>query len=205
VLTSADCVCNVDNTDNLVVRNGACNTIEKKAGYSVLDIKCFSKYSSTVLNTNLALIKINASTVLKEHHIIHPICVTKDKSKRNIETGEQVMFFGWRNIVGLVYNNAKVKVSNVTVARGKECKSSFVSEGMTFKGTAVFCTLANTPASCNGNIGAGVVAADDNGYLLLKGVINRSTKECGRPGSFIVHSRMNLNKVKRWIKKKTKP
>ena len=205
VLTSADCVCNVDNTNNLVVSNGACSATEKEAGHSVIDVKCLAKYSSTILNSNLALIKINTSTILNEQYMITPICVANDMSK-SINTGDQVMFFGWGNIAGSVYNSTTLKVSNATVAHGKECKPSFVSEGVTtFKGNAVFCTFGSTNASCNGNTGAGVVTTADNGYLLLKGVISRSTKECGRPGSFIVHSRLNLKKIKSWIKKETNP
>ena len=205
VLTSADRVCNVDNTNNLVVSNGACSTTEKEAGHSVIDIKCLAKYSSTILNSNLALIKINTSTMLKDKYMISPICMANDKSKSDINIGDQVMFFGWGNIAGSVYNSTTLKVSNATVARGKDCKLSFINEGVTtFKGNAVFCTFGNTNSSCNGNTGAGVVTAADNGYLSLKGVINRSTKDCGRPGSFIVHSRLNLKKVKSWIKKETK-
>ena len=76
-----------------------------------------------------------------------------------------------------------------------------VSEGVTtIKGSAIFCTYGNTAAYCNGNIGAGVVAVDYNGYLLLKGVISRTTKDCGRPGSFMVHSRLNL-KLKSGLKR----
>ena len=206
VLTSADCVCKTDNTINVVVTNGACGTTEKKAGHSVVNIKCFSKYSSTVLNTNLALIKINTSTMLKEQHTIHPICVSNTKSKNTIKVGEHVMLFGWGNTTVSRYDNATLKVSNVTVAHAKECKPSFISEGVTtFKSTAIFCTHGNTTDSCNGSTGAGVVAVTDNGYLLLKGVISRSTKECGRPGSYTVHTRLSLKKVQSWIKRQTKP
>ena len=205
VLTSADCACKADNANNMVVINGACGTTGIKAGYSVVNIKCFSKYSSTVLNTNLALIKINTSTMLKEQHTIHPICVANSKSKSKIKTGEWVTFLGWGNMTVSGYDNATLKISNVTVAHVKECKHSFVSEGVTrFKSSTIFCTHGNTIDSCNGNIGAGVVAVDDKGYLLLKGVTSRSTRECGGPGSFIVHSRLNLNKVQRWIKIQTK-
>ena len=204
VLTSADCVCKTDNANNMVVINGACGTTRNKAGYSVVNIKCFSNYS-TALNTNLALIKINTSTMLEEQHTIHPICVANTKSKSNIKVGEQVMLFGWKNTTASEYNNATLKISNVTVAHVKEYKHSFVSEGVTtFKSNAIFCTHGNTIDSCNGNTGAGVVAVDDKGYLLLKGVTSRSTKECEGPGSFIVHSRLSLKKVQRWIKKKTK-
>ena len=204
VLTSADCVCNVDNTNNLVVSNGTCSTTEKEAGHSIIDVKCLAKYSSTVLNSNLALIKINTSTMQKDKYMITPICMANDKSKSDINIGDQVMFFGRGNIAGSIYSNATLKVSNVTVARVKECKPSFAIEGVTtFKGNTVFCTFGNTNASCNGNTGTGVVTAADNGYLLLKGVINRSTKDCGRPGSFIAHSRLNLKKVRSWIKKHT--
>lgn len=204
VLTSADCVCRTDNANNMVVTNGTCDTTEKKVEHSVVNIKCFSKYSSTVLNTNLALIKINTSTMLKEQHTIHPICVANTKSK-NVKVGEQVMYFGWENTTASEHDNATLKVSNVTVAHVKECKNSFVSEGVTtFKSSAIFCTHGNTTDFCDGNNGAGVVAVADNGYLLLKGVTSRSTKECGRPGSFIVHSRLSLKKVQNWIKRKTK-
>ena len=205
VLTSADCVCKTDNANNIVVTNGACGATGNKAGHSVVTIKCFSKYSSTVLNTNLALIKINTSTMLEEQHTIHPICVANSKSKSNINVGEQVMYFGWEDIIASRYDNATLKISNVTVAHVKECKPSFFSQGVTtFKSSAIFCTHGNTIDSCNGNIGAGVVAVDDKGYLLLKGVISRSTKECGGPGSFIVHSRLSLKKVQSWIKRQTK-
>ena len=206
VLTSGDCVCKTDNAINMVVTNDACDTPEKKVGHSVVNIKCFSKYSSTVLNTNLALIKINTSTMLKEQHTIHPICVANAKSKNNIKVGEHVMFFGWGNTTASGYDNATLKVSNVTVAHVKECKLSFINEGVTrFKSTAIFCTHGKTIDSCYGKTGAGVVAVADNGYLLLKGVISRSTKECGRPGSFKVHSKLSLNKVQSWIKRQTKP
>ena len=115
------------------------------------------------------------------------------------------MFIGQGSIVGSVFNNATLRVSSITVAHGKECKSSFVSEGVKkFKDNAVFCTYGNTTAYCNGNVGGGVVAADDNGYLLLKGVTSRSTKYCGSAGAFIAHSRLNLRKVQKWIKKLTK-
>ena len=206
VLTSADCVCNVVNTNNLVVRNGACNTAENTLGHSVMDIKCYSKHTSTVLNTNLALVKINTSSMLTEQrHAIHPVCPTK-KLKSNIKIGEQVMFLGWGNIVGSDFNNASLKLSNVTIANKKECKTSFVNEGATtIRGSAIFCTYGDTIAYCNGNIGAGVVAVDGRGYLLLKGVISRSTKDCGQPGYNIVHSRLDLKKVKKWIKKIIKP
>jgi len=84
----------------------------------------------------------------------------------------------------------------------RECKPSFVNEGVTtIRGNAVFCTYGDTIAYCNGNIGAGVVTVDDNGYLLLKGVISKSTKDCGQPESFIVHLRLDLKKVKKWIKR----
>jgi len=73
-----------------VVRNGACNTAKNTLGHSVMDIKCYSKHTSTVLNTNLALVKINTSSMLTERHAIHSICPTK-KLKSSIEIGEQVM------------------------------------------------------------------------------------------------------------------
>ena len=205
VMTSADCVCKTDDINNMVVTNSVCGTTEKKVGYEVVNIKCFSKYSSTVLNTNLALIKINTSTMLKKH-TLYPICMANTKSKITIKVGEQVMFLGRGNSTASGYDHGTLKISNVTVAQSKECKRSFISEGVTtFKSTAIFCTHENTTDSCNGYTGAVVVAVADNGYLLLKGVINRSTKECGRPGSFKVHSRVNLNKIRRWIKMQTNP
>jgi len=193
-------VCNITNANNLVVKNGTCNAIEEEDGYSVVDIKCYPKYSSTVLNTNLALIKINVSAMIREQHTIHPICLANDKSKRKVKVEEQVMFFIWGNSVGSLFN-----IINTTVVHGKECKPSFVREGLrTFKGKAVFCAYGNTTTFCNGNIGAGVVATANNGYVLLKGVINRATKDCGRPGSFIALSRLNFKKVRQWIKNTTK-
>ena len=204
VLTSADCVCNANNTGDLVVSNNACSTIEKETIHSVVDINCLSNYKSTMLHTNLALIEVNTSTMLKKRKAIHPICLASSKSS-GIKTGEQVMLLGQGNIDSSVFNNATLKISDVTVAHGEECKSSFVSEGVRkFKDNAVFCTYGNTTAHCNVNIGGGVIASDDNGYLLLKGVTSRSTKYCGRPGAFIVHSKLRLRKVQKWIKKLTK-
>ena len=73
-------------------------------------------------------------------------------------------------------------VSNVTVAHMKECRLSCVSEQVTsFKGSVVLCTYVYTSGSRK--TGAGVVAAADKGYLLHRGMISRSTKECGRLGS----------------------
>ena len=201
VLTSADCVCNT-NKDDLTVRNGACTTTEVGV-HSVVNIKCLSEHKSSILNTNLALIKINASIVLTKH-AINPICLPTGKSQKRITANDQVMFLGQSNIGGSVFNNT-LKLSNVTVARGNKCKSSFASEGVRkFKDKDIFCTHGNTTASCSGNRGAGVVSVDDNGYLLLEGVTGRSTKDCGNPESFIVHSRFNLRKVKKWFKKITK-
>lgn len=207
VLTSADCVCNAINTGDLVVSNDACSTTERETLHSVIDINCLSTYKTTVLHTNLALIEVNTSTMLKQRQDIHPICLASSKSS-GIKTGEQVMLLGQGNIARPAFNNAtlNLKISNVTVAHGGECKSSFVSEGVRkFKDNAVFCTHGNTTAHCNGNIGGGVIAVDDNGYLLLKGVTSRVTKYCGSPGAFIVHSRLKLRKVQKWIKKLTKP
>ena len=94
------------------------------------------------------------------------------------------------------------KVSNAIVTHVKDCKPSFVNEGVTtFKGNAVFCTHGNTTTFCNRIVGSGVVTADDNGYLLLKGVVSRSTKDCGTQGSFVAYSRLSLRKVQHWIKK----
>ena len=140
--------------------------------------------------------------ITEQRHAIHPVCLANDKSKRQIQVGEQVMLLSWGNSVGSLFN-----ISNTTVVHGKECKPSFVSDGVKiFKGRTVFCTYGNTSWTtfCNGNTGAGVVATADNGYVLLKGVISRSTKDCGRPGSFIVHSRLN-KKVQQWIKNTIKP
>lgn len=202
VITATDCVCGIGNTSNLVVKTGPCNANEKEAGYPVVEIKCYSKYKPALLNVNLALIKINTSGISTEQrHAIHPICPTNDKSKLKVESGDHIMFFGWGNIADSVSNSSTLKVSNVTVADKKECTISFYREGVEkFKGATVFCTYGNSTAYCNGNIGAGVVSVADNEYLLLKGVINRSTKDCGIPGSFIAHSRMSFNKVQRWIK-----
>ena len=204
VLTSADCVCNANNTDKLTVRNGVCNTTEGEGVHSVVNIKCFSQHESSILKTNLALIKIKTSTVLLKHSI-HPTCLPNGKSQSRFEAKDQVMLLGQGNIRGSVLNNNTLKFYDVTVADGNECKSSFASEGVRkFKDKDLFCTYGNTTASCSGNRGAGVVSADDNGYLLLKGVTSRSTKDCGSPGSFIVHSRLNLKKVRKWLKKITK-
>ena len=199
VLTSADCISNVNNKNDIIVKNTSCNTTESEAIYSVVDIKFFSKRKLSIVNTNLALIKINTSTAIAKQFAVHPMCMTTSKSQSTIKAEAQVMLFSQGNIVGSVFNNNTL--SNVTVAHGKECESSFANEGVRrFKDKAVFCTYGNTSASCNGNRGAGVVSVDDNGYLLLKGVTSSSTKDCGSPGSFTVHSRLNLRSVKKWLK-----
>jgi len=56
-----------------------------------------------------------------------------------------------------------------------------------------FVHMEKQTAFCSGNVGSDVVTADDNGYLLLKGVVSRSNKDCGTQGSFVAHSRLSLS------------
>ena len=199
VLTSASCVCKNKKIDNLVVKSGkthTCSLLESnETEHSIQDIYCYSDFRPTNFDFDLALIKLNTSYASKEIHEIRPVCIKRTE----IQLKDQVVYFGWGNIVSGAPNNAVLNRSMSTVVHRRKCTSS-LGEG--FK-NVFFCTTANTSEACAGNPGSGVVSVStiDNKLLSLQGVISKSTNKCGQFGSFIANSKVQSRKILKWIRR----
>ena len=204
VLTSASCVCSAKNNNDLVVRSGKAHTCSvsesKETEHSIKDIYCYSNFRSTDLDFDLALIKLNTTNVTKELHNIRPVCIQRGRVREQVRPNDQVIYFGWGNIASATPDHAILNKSISTVVNKRRCKSSFLKEIIA---NTFFCTMTNTFDACAGNIGSGVVAISvhNNKPLLLRGVISKSTNECGQPGSFIANSEVQSKNIQKWIQK----
>ena len=205
VLTSASCVCNAKNNNDLVVRSGKVHTCSvsesKETEHSIRDIYCYSDFRSTNLDFDLALIKLNTTHVTKvELHNIRPVCIQRGRVREQVRPNDQVIYFGWGSIASATPDHSILKKSISTVLHKRKCKSSFLKENTE---RIFFCTMTNTSDTCAGSLGSGVasISVGNNKRLLLQGVISKSTNECGQPGSFIANSEVQSKKIQKWIQK----
>ena len=148
VLTSASCVCNEKNSNNLVVKSGkvlTCSISEsEETEHSIEDVYCYSTVDSTVLTSDLALIKLNTTRTAKELRSIRPVCLKHGRRTQQVKENDEAVYFGWGNIASPTLNRAVLNKSSGAAVHKRNCKSSFLKEGIKKVENSMFCTVTNS-------------------------------------------------------------
>ncbi|EDO33459.1 predicted protein, partial [Nematostella vectensis] len=177
VLTAAHCVAGIRNPRRYSVYVGAHEldgTTQVEEKISISKIYSHEKYSSSLLTSDVALIKLSKAVSLSKH--VNTVCLPSGLSSDEAPAGSKCFITGWGRMVAGGSGANTLQQADLLVASHSDCQARMGYMLSVDKATMI-CAGSQGKGGCQGDSG-GPFVCEEGGKWVLRGAVSWGHVNC---------------------------